>query len=90
MVCIASESLGPAERASVLVVLAGEVLFTECFETLWFWRGLQQKGCIVSEDADHDHYNKDGQQDPVAQGRVQEQRLRRGSHDPAASEAISN
>jgi len=50
-----------------------QVLFADGFEGLGFGCGLKQKGCIVAQDAHHDHHDEDGQKHPVAKSRVQEE-----------------
>ena len=50
-----------------------QVLFADGFEGLRFECGLKQKGRVVAEDAHHDHHDEDGQKDPVAKSRVQEE-----------------
>jgi len=48
------------------LVLPGKRLFANGFEGFWFWRGLEEEGCVVTEDSHHDHDYEYGDEDPVS------------------------
>ena len=50
-----------------------EQLFADRFERLAFWGGLEEESGVVAEDANHDHDDEDGQEDPVAESWIQEE-----------------
>jgi hypothetical protein len=52
-----------------------DILFTNGFEGFRLRRRLKEDTCIVTKDANHDHYDEDRKEDPVAKRWVQEQRL---------------
>jgi hypothetical protein len=60
----------------LVAIWVGVVLFADDLEVLCFGVRAQEDCCVVTEDSNHDHDDEDGQEDPVAQGGVQEEGLR--------------